>query len=69
MNSTEERIWDEIRCIQERHRVELKPWIDMLVHIEALKPPTPIYMDFAQLTEKERAYWQAKLKEIGGTET
>lgn len=44
----ESEIRQQIADMQARHRKEISPLVDMLIKIESLKPPKPLYISREQ---------------------
>lgn len=64
----EERVWAQIRELQERHRLEVAPLLKILQDINACKPPAPIVIDMSTLTDAQKQYWLDHVKSIRGIE-
>ncbi len=65
LDDLETRTRQQIRDIQERYQREIEPLVKILVDIENMRPPAPIFIDMMALSEEQQEYWRARIKSSG----
>ena len=77
LDDLEMRTRKQIREIQERYQREVAPLVEILVLIENMRPPAPIFIDMMalseeqQMSEEQQKYWKDRIKsyEVPADET
>jgi hypothetical protein len=65
LDDLEMRTRKQIREIQERYQREVAPLVEILVSIENMRPPAPIFIDMMALSEEQQKSWMDRIKSLG----